>query len=97
LGGLDDTAEGTGHLLLGNINTLEGSISKIIALALSLIGVIFLGLLIYGGYIWMTARGNEQQVEKAKNIIINTIIGLVIVVAAYAITVFIGSTLDPKS
>ena len=44
----------------------------------------------------MIARGNEQQVEKAKSIIINAIIGLVIVMAAYAITALV-STLIPTS
>jgi hypothetical protein len=41
----------------------------------------------------MTAIGKENQVEKAKNIIIQAVIGLVIVLAAYAITSFIGNQL----
>ena len=52
-------------------------------------GVVFLILMIYGGYLWMLARGNEQEVEKAKNIIQNALIGLVIVLAAYAITALV--------
>ena len=39
--------------------------------------------------LWMTARGNESQAEKAKNLITAAIIGLVIVVAAYSITYFL--------
>ena len=50
-------------------------------------------LIIYGGILWMTAMGKENQVEKAKNIIIQAVIGLVIVLAAYAITSFIGNQL----
>jgi len=42
--------------------------------------------MIYAGYLWMLARGNEQEVEKAKNIIIYAVIGLVVVLSAYAIT-----------
>ena len=49
--------------------------------------------MIYGGFIWMNSRGNEQDVEKAKNIIRNSIIGLLIVIAAYAITKFVGDNL----
>jgi hypothetical protein len=71
----------------GNITTasIAGGIIKIF---LSLLGVIFVVLMIYGGYLWMTARGNQEQVTKAKELIINAVIGLAIVVAAYAITYF---------
>ena len=61
----------------------------IIRVILSFLGVIFLLLLIYGGFMWMTAQGNEAQVDKAKKIIINSTIGLTIVLLAYAITWFI--------
>ena len=65
---------------------IAGNVIKIV---LSMLGVIFLVLMIYGGFIWMTARGNEQEVQKAKDIIKNAIIGLVIVVGAYAISSFV--------
>ncbi len=55
---------------------------------LSFLAVIFLILIIYGGFLWMTARGNGDQVEKAKKIIINSVIGTIIVMLAYAITWF---------
>lgn len=70
---------------------LQTKAGQIIGLALSFVGVIFLVLMIYAGIMWMTAQGNDQQVGKAKNLLINAIIGLVIVFAAYAITTFIGS------
>lgn len=66
---------------------------KVIGLVLSFIGVLFLGLMIYAGIIWMTAQGNEQQVAKAKTLIINGVVGIVIVFAAYALTSFIGTEL----
>lgn len=71
--------------------------SVIINVAISFVGVIFLVLMIYGGYLWMTARGNEQQVEKAKNLIIAAVIGLIIVLAAYAISAFILSKIGAKT
>lgn len=64
-------------------------IGNIIKTVLSFLGVLFLVLMIYGGYTWMTARGNEQEIEKAKGLIKNAVIGLIIVLAAYAITAFI--------
>ena len=66
--------------------SVESIISTIIQIALSFLGVIFLILMIYGGSIWMTAQGNEQDVEKAKNLITAAIIGLIIVLSAYAIS-----------
>jgi hypothetical protein len=68
-------------------------ISTVIKTALSFLGVIFLILMIYGGYLWMTASGNEQQVEKAKGMIKNALIGLIIVIAAYALSYFVISKL----
>ena len=65
-------------------------LGDMIGLVLSFIGVLFLILTIYGGISWMTAGGNEQKVEKAKTIIINAIIGLLIVLSAYTITSFVG-------
>lgn len=62
---------------------------NIITPALGLAGVLFFVLFIYGGFMWMTARGNTTQAEKAKTILMNTIIGLVIVLTAYAVTRFI--------
>lgn len=75
-------------------NTIIGAIIKIV---LGLMGAIFLVLAIYGGYTWMMARGNEEMVEKAKNTLTNAIIGIVIVMAAYAISYFILSQISTKA
>ncbi len=72
---------------------LPSAIGRIVGAALSFIGIIFFILMIYGGVLWMTARGNDQQVEKAKDLIVAAIVGLIIVFIAYAITAFIGKSL----
>ncbi len=61
---------------------------------LSVLGIVFLGFLIYGGFTWMKAQGSEEEVTKAKGIIRQAIIGLAIVVSAYAITFFVTSKLE---
>ena len=66
---------------------------KLITPAMGISGAVFFALFVYGGFMWMTARGNTQQAEKAKTILTNTIIGLVIVLTAYAITRFIFTSL----
>jgi hypothetical protein len=61
----------------------------LIGVAFSVIGIVFLGLALYAGYKWMTAQGNEKDVTKARDTLINATIGVVLMVAAYAITNFL--------
>lgn len=76
-----------------NALSLDQTISSIINIFLSLLGVLFMILMIYGGYTWMTAAGDDKKIEKAKDTIRAAIIGLVIVIAAYAISTFVISRL----
>lgn len=73
--------------------SIENIVSNIIYVVLGFVGIIFLGLMLFAGFTWMTARGNEQDIEKAKKMIEAAIIGMVIVFAAYAITYFVTSRL----
>jgi hypothetical protein len=72
-------------------------VGRVIGTILSFVGVIFFVLIFYGGLRWMTAQGNESEVEKAKQILVAAVIGLIIVLAAYAITAFIGEQLTKSS
>ncbi|MBN2854301.1 hypothetical protein JXK06_02070 [Patescibacteria group bacterium] len=69
--------------------TLEDAISSIINTVLSFLGIIFVVLLIYGGFNWMTAGGQENKVEESSRVIKQAIIGLIITLGAYAISYFI--------
>ena len=64
-------------------------VSKIISLVLSIIGIIFLIFIIYAGINWMTAAGNDEKVKRSKEVLFESIIGLAIVIGAYAISHFI--------
>ncbi len=90
LGNADDNLknvqQGIGGNVESDINVIVGNIIKV---ALSMIGLVFLILTVYAGYLWMTARGNDEAVSKAKEIFKSSIMGLFIVVSAYAITVFV--------
>ncbi len=66
-------------------------IGNIISIFLGLVGVIFLILVIYAGFLWMTSQGDEDKIKTAKNILKNAVIGLVITLGAYGITTFILS------
>ena len=82
---------GSGYAEVGANNDVFSIIGTVIKVFLSLLGVIFIILIIYGGYTWMLASGDEQKVTKAKDTIRRAIIGLMIVVAASAFTSFVFS------
>jgi len=88
--GLETTAS---HAGLVTNTTLQAKVGQIVGSVLALIGVLFFVLMIYGGITWMTAGGNETTVTNAKKTITAAVIGLVIVISAYAITLFLGEGL----
>lgn len=89
--GLKTTSEKAGFATGESAETVDSIIGTIIYSALGLVGVTFFGLIIFSGFKWMIAQGNENKVEKAKDGLLNAIIGLIITLAAYAISYFIIS------
>ncbi len=87
--GLGAAANVAGYDTGTSATTLEGVISRVIYTLLSFIGILFFGLVIYGGFTWMTARGNEEKVKKAEGLIMSAIVGLVITLSAYALSYFL--------
>lgn len=67
------------------ITTVETAAGRVVFTALTYIGVITLILIIYAGGMWATARGNEEQIKRAKKILIGSVIGLIIIFMAGAI------------
>lgn len=65
--------------------SLSGFVGDIVGVFFSLLGIIFVVLMIYAGYNWMTASGDQAKLDKAKDTIWRAIIGLIITVGAYAI------------
>ncbi|MBN2884444.1 hypothetical protein JXE04_00785 [Patescibacteria group bacterium] len=86
--GLTQASESAGYSTSSS-TPLTGYVSKIITALLSILGVVFLAFTLYGGIMWMTAAGNEDKVKKARELIIESIIGVIIVLAAYAISYFV--------
>lgn len=68
-------------------------VGQIIEAAMSFLGIIFTVLMVYGGFLWMTSRGNEDQVDKAQRIITSAVIGLIIAVGAFSISDWAVKTL----
>ena len=60
----------------------------IIHVALALSGSIFVLMMVFAGYRWLTAAGNDDAVAKAKELIKQSVIGIVIIIAGYTISYF---------
>lgn len=67
-------------------------VARTIRIALGLLGTIALCLTLYAGYLWMTAGGNEDEVTKAKTLLTQSVIGLMIILLSYSITIFVFKT-----
>lgn len=89
--GVKNAADKAGYAAATTDTTLAETIGVVIKVVLSFVGVIFLALVFYAGYLWMTAHGDETQIEKAQSIIRSAVTGLIITVGAYSITVFLAT------
>jgi amino acid transporter len=68
---------------------LEDTAVNIIKTVLSLLGLIALVIILMGGFKWMTSGGNEEKVGEAKKLLGAGVVGIIIILAAYAITEFV--------
>lgn len=73
--------------------SLPMTVGSIIQIIIGILGIFAVVLIIYAGFLWMSAAGNEQKVEKAKNILTQAVIGLVIILASYSIAGFVVKSL----
>lgn len=85
--GFDTTSEES-----QNIGTYVGA--NIITPLFGMLGVIFLVLIIFGGIMWMTGGGNPERIKKAKAILVNSILGLIVILLAYGFTQFLFDALS---
>lgn len=76
---------------LGNAD-LKSTVLNIIRWVLGIMTLIAVTLIIYAGFVWLTAAGNEDNVEKAKKIISAAVIGLIVILLAWAIVIFVANT-----
>lgn len=91
LNNLNSVATEGGYVIGENAN-LPTVVGTIIQAVLALLGIIFIILMIYAGFTWMTASGNETKIDKAKNMIQTAIIGLIITLSSWAIWTYLLSS-----
>ncbi|MDD5528036.1 MAG: pilin [Patescibacteria group bacterium] len=77
----------------GEPTDIRTIVANIIVAILGLLGTIFIVLILYAGFKYMTSMGNEEQTSEARGQIVSAVIGLAIILAAYAITSFVTSCL----
>lgn len=70
-------------------NDPRTTIASIIRVALGLLGILTTCIMMYAGFKWMTAGGNEDEVGAAKKMIYSAVLGLIIIMSAYSITWFV--------
>lgn len=71
---------------------LEATVINIVQWVLGFLGLIAVIMILYGGFIWITAGGNEDKVASAKKIISAAVVGLIVVLLAWAIVTFVVNT-----
>lgn len=76
-----------------NNSDIPTVIGNIVSKVLAFVGLIFFILMIYAGFMWMTAGGNDEKVKKALTLVIQATTGIIIVAAAYLLTKFVGETI----
>lgn len=87
--GLNAAGSAAGFAIGTESTPVNNIIATVLYSGLSLVGILFFAYIIYGAYIWMTSRGNDDKVKGATTTITNSIIGLIITLGAYAITYFL--------
>lgn len=88
-----NAAAGTGGADIAGSGPMDPRIiaAIIIRSALALIGTVFIVLIVYAGFLYMTAGGEEGNIEKAKKLLYNSVVGLIIILSAYSIAYFVFS------
>lgn len=71
--------------------SLQTMIGELLGAVLSLVGILFFALMVYGGVVWMSAAGNQEREKKAGGIMIGATIGVVIVLSSYVLVGFLFS------
>lgn len=79
---------------LGVTKDPQAFIVDIINILLGIVGVVFTGLIFYGGMVYLTAQGEEEKVKKGAGIVKASVIGLLVVLASYAIVLFVSSMIN---
>ena len=78
------------------MDDLTQTISNLVAILLGLVGVVGVGYFIYGAYMYLTASGAPNQMERGKSAMMTALAGIVLALVAYGVVeLVIGAVVDP--
>jgi len=84
--GVNDFADGGVNL---GTRPLRETVSGVVNIVLGFLGILATLIILLGGFKWMTSQGNSDKVDEAKKMIGAGVVGLVIVLVAYAVARFV--------
>ncbi len=79
------------------VNSFIQTAINILQWILAVMSVAAFAYFIYGGFVFLTSAGSSQRVEKGKNILVNTVIGIILILSAFTIIRVIGNVLLQKN
>lgn len=87
---------GAGEGSLAKSQTVGNLIFQVVQILLLVAGSIAVIYLVVGGYQYIMARGNEEKTETARKTITSAIVGLVVIILAFAIITMVANILLKK-
>ena len=93
LNGLNTAAVNSTAAGYGAVVPVSTVVGNMISVILGISGILFLCLMVYAGILYLTANGEEAGVKKAKKLITSSIIGIIIIMASYALTAYVVAAL----
>ncbi len=90
---VNSTAQDVG---LQNTNITDLT-TRLMLIALGLLGIVAVAMMILSGYMWITAGGNDERVRKARAIMFSAVIGLVVVLLSWSVIQYVIGTSNQVS
>lgn len=71
--------------LSGGQTGLRGIVLTIVNFFLTFLGLLAVIMVIYGGFLYVSSAGNEENVNKAKKILLYAVLGIVVIIISFAL------------
>ena len=79
------------------VNTLQDAISNLVNGVLGLTAIVAVAFIVYGGFLYITSQGDQQQIDAGKKAITGAVIGIAVVGLAYVIVKFVITAVGGSS
>jgi hypothetical protein len=83
-------------LATGKVTDLRILILNIVKYLLTFIGLIAVVFVMWAGFLWMTSEGDPAKIDKAKKTLVNAVIGVAIIISAFAIVLYVNKLVTDK-